>query len=395
MRVLRQSESGDRRSTFLLPRTPERYSFAVTQVVRLGTRTRRIPIDRAPNSRKATRSDIVARFLVFLLETILSTAILIFPPNVSVAAEGGHASDDVRPPNISERHFNVRGRSHFHATLRLSPSTEERLFSDDLRTSLLLQGAIQVAGGSAVTFGIPFGLISPTPGDDHFVFGNVKIGGLFGHTFFLGASSAGAGPGPRIALGGALEIYLPTQTYGGAQLNGLLEAGLQSATSAAIRNMYGNEPELFIDKSVLFRTRGHFEVEVGPLIGEAELSLTPGFQFDPEVETLFLLGWSVALRARPLYVLEVFVESGSAFHIVGKRSPALDLTGQTLDPGLDVTTPVLATLGVRFHTHLGVDPALFGSVDLRDGFFIFGVDIAGVLQRSSYESREGNDFLSF
>ncbi len=299
--------------------------------------------------------------------------------------------DDERPPadaraGLSDQFLVPTGLSRFHFTPRITPSTQEGTFENDLRYSWIIQGHIGVSDSFTANFALPLGLFTPDPGPNPFVFGNVRLGIGGGNTLHLGEAEPGQ-KRPDLAFGGAFDMYLPTTNVSDDQFCAFLNTlggGGVCDVSGLIRNLHSSEPELFISDAMLFKLRGHAELRVSIINAQFELGLSPGFTTRSDSDFLMLLSWAGRLGVRPTYGFEGFVEAGSSIQLAGPDSTLL---------APDNTTPVLLTFGGRAFIS-GFTPALFMSIDLRDSFVIFGLDIAGTLANRTVEDRDtGGDFL--
>ncbi|MCA9552189.1 MAG: hypothetical protein KC933_19270 [Myxococcales bacterium] len=321
----------------------------------------------------------------------LALGLLTFGLSAPALAETpvGYDEDDpaetITRPGLTHDLLDPEGRTRFHLITRLTPSTGEGKFTNDLRATIMARAHIQVFEGLAVNAALPAAGAWPDPGADAYLVGNIRLGVEGGHAFYVGDSRADAAR-PRIALGGAFDLYLPTAATADNAFCGTVDA---CDGTVLVRDLNAYEPESFIDDALMTRLRFHADFSMASFTAGLELSLSPGLTLDTNPEFIMLFGWMVrgAVAAGPY--LEPFVEIGSSRMATGPSNGLLDLLVS------NYTTPTTITLGARAHLG-GFDPALFLSVDARDGYLIFGLDLASVFatdRRSAREAGETRDFL--
>jgi hypothetical protein len=311
---------------------------------------------------------------------------------------GAEAPDDVEDtvppprPGITHDLLDPGGHTRFHLTTRVTPSGPEGTFSNDVRLTMVARAHVQVTEGLALHLALPFGAALTEPGPDAYSVGNIRLGVEGGRPVYLG-QSAGDSTTPRLNLGGAFDVYLPTAA---AAKNDFC-LGLDVCDAVAlVRDLHAYEPESFTDDVMFVKGRLHADVSASVFTAGLELGFSPGLTLDSDPEFLFLVSWVARGAVAVGPYLEPFLELGSTLHLVGANQITIlnpDRTVRSL-LGQDYTTPVLLTLGARGHLG-GFDPALFVSIDLRDGYVIFGLDLASVLAGSQRESREAGETREF
>ncbi|MBK6684830.1 MAG: hypothetical protein IPG45_10180 [Deltaproteobacteria bacterium] len=272
------------------------------------------------------------------------------------------------PPNISPDLLDRTGRSRFHLTGRATFDDGVSAFSGSSVWATEAQAALRITRGLALTFNLPFGVTAPSPGVNNFFFGNFRVGVAGGSSFVVLPSNEGRGAG-TLGFGGAFDVYAPT-----APEVGDLECPGQGfcAPVSQVRGIRSYEPFLYFEKLMSFRARGQVDFALDPFSAQLELGLTPGFTTRSEVDFFMFFSWALRARAFPIYEVEPFLEIGSNLQIAG---PNVQIAGGSID----ASTPVHLTFGGRFHFGT-LDPALFATLDLKNGIFIFGVDLAGAVR---------------
>lgn len=292
-------------------------------------------------------------------------------------------------PNIATDLLDPKARTRFHLTTRVSASTPDDTFTDDLiRTTFDLNMYLRATRGFSVTAAMPFGLVAVKPGKDTFIIGNLRLGVAGGDYFLLGTPSPDEGRTPTLGLGGAFDVYIPTARVGDE------DSCLLCAPVSIVRNMRAFEPESFTDDSMWFRVRGHADLALGPFLAELELGLSPGFSYGDDGEFMMVFEWAARASVDIGPYIEPYLELGSAIHVVNKSemirlNPDLSIAQIT---GYDLTTPAMLTIGLRAH-FANLDPAFFTSIDLRDGLIIFGLDLAGAVRDYVRSDTEMRDFM--
>jgi hypothetical protein len=314
-----------------------------------------------------------ALLLVVLLRATTASA-----QDVNLLEEGGTTRP--RAPNVATELLDPLARTRFHLTTRFTFTDEQETFSDSSLWSFEARAVIRIFEGLGVTFGLPFGLDAPKPGDDQFFIGNIAAGVVGGGVIHLLEDSADDPDAPRLGIGGALDIYGPTaRKYGAEDCGPELGPHAFCNPVAFVRNTRSYEQELYLERSLAFRVRGHLDFSISILTGELELGLTPAVTVVEPSDFFMLFSWAFRAAARPIDELEPFVEVGSSIRVAGGA-----LNGDDLD------TPVRLTVGVRGHIIL--DPALFVSFNLQDGGVLFGIDLAAAFRGESRpESRDNLD----
>lgn len=321
-----------------------------------------------------------------LLAVVL--ALLCLEAPAQAAADSMATEDEIEhqiersPPNISADLLDRAGRSRFHLTGRTTFDDGVSAFSSSSVWALEAQAALRITRGLAMTFNLPFGVTAPSPGANNFFFGNFRVGVAGGSSFVVLPSNQSRGAG-TLGFGGAFDVYAPT-----APDLGDLECPGQRfcAPVSQVRGIRAYEPFLYFEKLMSFRARGQVDFALDPFSAQLELGLTPGFTTRSDVDFFMFFSWALRARAFPIYEVEPFLEIGSNLQIAG---PNVQIAGGSLD----ASTPVHLTLGGRFHFGT-MDPALFATLDLKNGIFIFGVDLAGAV-REVANSSSAEDPLDF
>ncbi len=310
--------------------------------------------------------------------TLLSFCWLLGVPSAALAQdvnlleEGGIRG--VRAPNISTELLDPTARTRFHLTTRFTFTDDRKTFSDSALTTFEANAVVRIIEGLGISFGLPFGLDAPKPGNDQLFLGNIHIGVEGGTVILFNPKKTDDPAAPRLGVGGAFDLYAPTA-------RGFENRDEEADRIALVRDICSYDPELFLERTAAFGFRGHADFSISIVTAELELGLTPAVTADEAADFLMLLGWAGRIAVRPIDALEPFLEVGSSVQIAG-------------DPlhGHDLDTPVRLTLGLR--GHFGLDPALFVSIDLGRGGVLFGIDIAAAFRTESRE-RSLRDPLDF
>lgn len=283
------------------------------------------------------------------------------------------------PANLSPDFLDPAGRTRFHVTTRATWSNPDEVFGSTSRFSLEAQGALRITPGLAFTFGLPFGVVAPDPGNNAAFFGNFRIG-LHGGGYIRLAKSKEFKDqvAPRLGIGLAVDFYVPTGPND-PLVRCLLGSGC--APPALVRDIRSLEAEYYLPDAISFRNRLHVDFQ-HPYFGvEGELGLSPSWTLASNADFSLLLSWGLRLVARPIYELEPFVELGSVLVASGEKDDA---------QGFDIATPVRLNLGARFHV-AELDPAIFVAIDFVDGGLLFGLDLAGAVREVT--RREQREYL--
>ena len=331
----------------------------------------------------------------------LATALLVAAASPGVAhaqgdegyGEDGDPQAPRRPAHLSADLLDPQGHTRFQLTSRFTPSGPEGTISNDSRLTFMARAHVQAFEGLAVSAALPLGVAVARPGPDAFFVGNLRLGVEGGRRVYLADPSPDQ-PAPSLNFGGAFDVYVPTAA---AAKNDFC-LGLDACDAVAlVRDLHAYEPEAFTDDAMFFKGRFHADASWSVVNAGLELSLTPGLTLDDDPELLLLFGWVVRASVAAGPHLEPYLEVGSALHLAGRHEIITilnpDRTVRSL-LGQDYTTPVLLTLGARAHLS-GFDPALFVAIDLRDGYVIFGLDLASVLSSSSQSARERGETRDF
>lgn len=298
-----------------------------------------------------------------------------------------------RPPNLAPDFVSVEALSRFHLTTRMALGLPDDAFGADQRWTFLPAAHLRIRKGMTLDLALPFGAYAPSPGDNSFVLGNLAFGVSGGGQMYLGTPSPDAVT-PRLGIGGGFDVLAPTAAATGEDTC-VFALGVCTPIGT-LRDLHAYQPELFVDGALLFRARAHVQLAVSVFTAELELSLTPGVDITDGAEDRFmmLLGWAARASVKAGPYVEPYVELKNAQQVSGKNlridlNPDLTIREIT---GRDLGTPVFATIGLRGHFY-GVSPALFASIDARDGLVIFGLDLAGALRPGPRRQDETQDFL--
>lgn len=319
---------------------------------------------------------------------LLMVCVALATPRGAWAQEEGAPDEDQAllvervPPNLSTDLFDRSGRSAFHLTGRATFDDGVSAFSKSSVWAFEAQGALRIFRGLAATFALPFGLTAPSPGSNTFFFGNFRLGVAGGNAIVVVPSTDRRAAG-FLEFGGAFDVYVPTAPdFGDLDCPGLDFC----APVSQVRGLRSYEPFLYAERLMSFRPRGQVGFLLDPFEAQLELGLVPGFTTRAEVDFFMFLSWAVRARVFPIAALEPYLEVGSNLQVAGPKV-------QALGGSIDASTSVQLTLGLRLHI-ASVDPALFVTLDLADGFVIFGVDLAGAL-REVANTRGERDLLDF
>jgi hypothetical protein len=277
-------------------------------------------------------------------------------------------------PNLSLEMSDPTGRTRFHLTTRFTFSNTEEAFGRDALATLEASAVIRAFEGFGISFGIPFALDAPRPGNDQLLLGNLHLGVEGGGVIRFGDTREADPDAPRLGIGGAFDFYAPTG-------RSLEDQGNESERMSLVRRIRSFEQELYLERTAAFRIRAHVDFTISIVTAELELGLSPAVTAQSEADFLMLFLWGARLGVRPIEELEPFLEVGHSMQIAGEP-----LRGYELDE------PVLLTVGLR--GHFGIDPALFVTFDLAEGGVIFGVDIAAAF-RAEHRAESIRDPLDF
>ncbi len=213
---------------------------------------------------------------------------------------------------------------------------------------------------------------------DFLVLGNIRLGLLGGTTFSLDRKNAI--DGPRIHLGGALDVYLPTQT----DPDGECPFGRSAYCDPyrAARSLRPFEQELFVEDVFSFRTRLHagFSYELFTIHGE--LGLAPMFTLESDSQTILLM--DLALQA------SVKLPHVEPFLGVTTSQDLSSADRSLLNPRPDYTSSAQLNLGIRAHFD-SLNPALLVAYNIDSEMIIFGLDIAAAARRTVESSLDAGN----
>lgn len=319
---------------------------------------------------------------VFLLGAAAAAAIPgpALASDVNLIGEGGLHRE--RAPTVTTEFLDPSAHTSFHLTPRFTFSDEDEKISDNAIWSFEAKATIRVADGVSLGFVLPFGLDAPNPGKDQFFIGNIRAGVLGGHVINFDETRVADPAAPRLGLGGGFDVYIPSARAYEADDCGVLGIRPFCNPVLFVRNTRGYEPQLYMERVVSFRARGHAEFSYSILNAQLELGLSPGVTTKDRADFLMLFSWGVRVGVRPIDAIEPYIEVTDSLRIAGEA-----LRGDALDG------PIQLTVGLR--GHFGIDPALFVSFDLDNGGILFGVDLAAAFRTESRTTKEIRDPLDF
>src|SRR5688572_27058258 len=162
------------------------------------------------------------------------------------------STEKTRSPNISMEMLDPTAVSRFHLTTRFTFSDTIETFSDNAIATFEADAVVRIIRGVGLSFGIPFGLDAPKPGDDRFFIGNVHAGVEGGGVIYFDEERVADPGAPRLGLGGGFDLYAPTARA--------LEDSLdESDRMARIRETRSYEQELYLERTAALRLRGHVD----------------------------------------------------------------------------------------------------------------------------------------
>lgn len=343
-------------------------------------------------------------------------AISLFGLPVSAQAEVGIDDELVRnePAYLSSSFLDPLNRTRAHVTTRVGffdqqvPDVGSR---DHVNGSVEIQFVLRGTESFSVSTIIPVGWEATDGFDAIALYGNTKVGFNFGGEVQLPDLQPvdSVRPVPKIGLGGALELYLPTALD--PQRSDCGPGRSQCAPMRNLRQFRALEPELWTNDAFLVRGRWHGDFRFDIVQAELELGLSPGVTIEGSGDFVLLANWAFRLAALPIPELELFAEIGASYGLVvpddrlfprfpGGEEAAEDAGVTDFGDLNDLDTPVRLTFGARLHlASASFDPALFVSVGLEEGLVMAGLDLAGMLrsrpgarQRRERRARDPLDF---
>ncbi len=312
--------------------------------------------------------------------TLLIGLFLALPPSHSFAQAELLQLDEQEqhrvksPSNISAEFLDPAGRSRFHLVTRMTFDDGDKLFSSSSAWAFEAKVAIQVTEGFAITGVLPFGLEAANQSPNNFFIGNIRLG-VAGGTYFSLNAKPGQTDGPRLGVGGAIDVYLPTTPGFDGD-----DCGLRPFCDPTLilRLMRAYEPELYIPEAMAFKARAHVDLQLGIFTAAAELGFAPAFTVTNNSQFIGILNVGGRVSVRALPSVEPFASIASSVEAIA-------------DEGEDLGLPALLTTGVRFHFS-SLSPAIFAIFNLDQSHVSFGIDIAGAIPE--FTRGHNKDFLN-
>ncbi len=319
---------------------------------------------------------LMRRVLAFLLVS-LPTPLLAEMPEPMTSAPVA----EPLPPFTSADFVDHEGHSRFYL------STRWALGEQDSAWDFELMFAVQLARGVALIGTFPVGYDVPRDGaklrnrEKVFFAGNATLGVEGGGELRLTNSWDGIGP-PTLHLGAALDLYAPSAPDRASNCS---TTNVPCDGVVELQKMRSIAPGLFLNQTAGFRVRAHVGLDVERFAAALELGLTPVWPL--ERGTSASIFFTVGARLR--YVIGDWFEP---FAELGTNTLIVEQTAGRFPEG-----PLLITTGFRFHIGTSASPAIFATFGVGDDAvapIMFGIDIAGILRRSTRTEIATQDFLN-